>query len=195
MAASLDELYERDFYAWTRDQARALRRLAETRPNAAVDLPHLIEEVEGLGKSERNAVRSHLRTIIEHCLKLACSPASEPRAGWTLTIGRTRTAIEERLTPTLRRGLRTSLPRLYDQARKDTALELRLFGEPEAAHAAAGALPVDARRAAAGGLVSGEEAIGLVEVGKRSASAVRGYSGTERAADLGPTGPEAWTAS
>jgi hypothetical protein len=135
MAASLDDLYERDFYAWTRRQARALRRLAETRPNVSLDLPHLIEEVEDLGKSERNAARSHLRTIIEHCLKLACSPASEPRAGWTLTIGRTRTAIEDRLTPTLRRGLRTNLSRLYDQARKDTALELRLFGEPEAADA------------------------------------------------------------
>ncbi len=71
MAASLDDLYEQDFYAWTRDQARALRRLAETRPNVAIDLTHLIEEVEGLGKSERDAARSYLRTIIEHCLKVA----------------------------------------------------------------------------------------------------------------------------
>ena len=91
MAASLDDLYERGFCTWTRDQARALRRLAETRPRVSLDPTHLIEEVEGLGNSERNAVRSHLRTIIEDCLKLACSPATEPRAGWTSTVGRTRT--------------------------------------------------------------------------------------------------------
>ncbi len=91
MAASLGDLYERDFYAWTRDQARALRRLKETRPNVAIDLTHLILEVEDLGKSERDAVRSYLRTIIEHRLKLAYSPPTEPLAGWTSTIGRART--------------------------------------------------------------------------------------------------------
>jgi hypothetical protein len=133
MAASLDDLYERDFYAWTRDQARALRRLAETRPNVSLDLPHLIEEVEGLGNSERDTVRSHLRTIIAHCLKLAYSPAVEPRAGWMSTVGRARDELEDKLTPTLRRHLRAGLPRLYGQARRTAGRDFRLFGEAEAA--------------------------------------------------------------
>ncbi len=135
MAASLDDLYEQDFYAWTRDQARALRRLKETRPNVAIDLAHLILEVEDLGKSERDAVRSYLRTIIEHCLKLAYSPATEPRTGWMSTIGRTRTALEDKLAPSLRRDHKASLGRLYDQARRDAARDFRLFGEPDAADA------------------------------------------------------------
>ena len=135
MATNPAELYEEDFYAWTRDQAKALRRLRATRPNVELDLDHLIEEVEDLGKSERDAVRSQLRRIIEHCLKLEHSPAREPRAGWQETVTRARTELEDKLTPTLRRGLPRQLPRLYAQARRDTTASLRRFGEGEAAEA------------------------------------------------------------
>jgi hypothetical protein len=45
MATRPEELYERDFYAWTRNQAKALLRLAEARPNESLDFAHLIEEV------------------------------------------------------------------------------------------------------------------------------------------------------
>lgn len=135
MATRAEELYEEDFYAWTRDQVRELRRLAATHPNAALDFPHLIEEVADLGKSERDAVRSALRRIIEHCLKLKYSPAQEPRAGWHETVTRARTELEDKLTPTLRRGLPRQLPRLYGQARRIAHQSLRLHGEPAAAEA------------------------------------------------------------
>jgi hypothetical protein len=127
------ELYERDFVAWTRAQVRALRRLARSRPNEHLDFSHLIEEIDDLGKGERDTVRSHVRTIIEHCLKLQHSAAADPRAGWMSTVGRTRTALEDKLSRSLRRDLRAQLPRLYHQARRDAARELALFGEPEAA--------------------------------------------------------------
>jgi hypothetical protein len=45
MASRVHDLYRDDFHAWTRDQAAALRRLAESRPNADVDWANLIEEV------------------------------------------------------------------------------------------------------------------------------------------------------
>lgn len=135
MATRLEQLYEEDFYAWTRDQAKALRRLRSTRPNVELDLNHLIEEVEDLGTNQRDAVRSAVRRIIEHCLKLEYSPARDPRAGWHETILRARTELEDKLTPTLRRGLPRRLPRLYAQARRDTAAALRLYGEREAAEA------------------------------------------------------------
>ena len=60
MATRPARLYESDFYAWTGDQARALRRLAATRPNADLDLEHLIEEVADLGVSERDAIHSQV---------------------------------------------------------------------------------------------------------------------------------------
>ncbi len=133
MATELEDLYERDFYAWTRRQAKALRALAKTRPNVPVDWRHLIDEVEDLGRSELRAVESFLVTILEHLLKLACSPAVEPRRGWKLTVGRTRRELADRLTPTLRRRLRRDLPRHYARTRRRTAMILRLHGEAEAA--------------------------------------------------------------
>jgi hypothetical protein len=58
---------------------KALRRLAQARPNEAIDFAHLIDEVQDLGKGQLDAVRSHARTIVEHCLKLEHSGAREPR--------------------------------------------------------------------------------------------------------------------
>ena len=43
MATRPDELYEEDFYAWTRHQARELRRLRALRLNTSLDLAHLAE--------------------------------------------------------------------------------------------------------------------------------------------------------
>jgi Domain of unknown function DUF29 len=135
MATQPERLYDEDFYAWTRDQAKALRRLAATRPNIEIDFEHLIEEVADLGKSERFAVRSQLRRIIEHSLKLAWSPAREPRPGWHETIIDARTTLDDKLSPTLRRDLRRNLDQLYAQARRNAEGALRAHGEHEAADA------------------------------------------------------------
>ncbi len=131
--SDLERLYEEDFYAWTRAQARALRQLARTRPNVPVDWKHLVEEVEDLGRSELHAVRSHLVVVLEHLLKLQASTADAPRRGWMLTVQRARSELEERLTPSLRRHLRAALPRLYTRARRDARFALELHGEHEAA--------------------------------------------------------------
>jgi len=73
MAKLLDRLYATDYYAWTREQAAALRRLAASRADLPLDLDHLAEEVAGLGKSERRAARSQMRRLLEHLLKLHSS--------------------------------------------------------------------------------------------------------------------------
>lgn len=135
MATRLQRLYEEDFVAWTEDQAAALRRLAELRPNDELDLEHLSEEVENLGAARRKAVRSQVRRILEHFLKLGHSPTAEPRAGWYESILDARNELRDDLTPTLRRDLETSLPMLYEQARRDAATRLRLHGETAAADA------------------------------------------------------------
>ena len=59
-------LYETDFYAWTQRQADLLR--AETFEE--VDWRNLIEEIETLGRSEKNEVQSRLIVLIMHLLKL-----------------------------------------------------------------------------------------------------------------------------
>ena len=67
-------LYQTDYYAWTKEQAAALRAMAVARVNSTLDLENLAEEVESLGRSDLATVRSQLRRIIEHLLKLEHSP-------------------------------------------------------------------------------------------------------------------------
>lgn len=108
---SRDDLYERDFYAWTRAQVRALEKLAATRPNLELDLPHLIEEVRDLGASERDAVRSQLRRNLVHLLKLRYSPAREPRPGWVATVAEARAELADKLSRAQPRAPSASGPR------------------------------------------------------------------------------------
>jgi Domain of unknown function DUF29 len=44
-------LYQTDYYAWTRDQAAKLRAMTARGVNSTLDLEHLAEEVESLGRS------------------------------------------------------------------------------------------------------------------------------------------------
>lgn len=46
----MHSLYETDFYAWTQEQAKLLRKGQWNE----LDLPNLIEEIESLGKQDKN---------------------------------------------------------------------------------------------------------------------------------------------
>lgn len=124
-----DDLYETDFYEWTKVQADGLRLIARERPNLPLDLPRLIEEVEDLGKSERDAVFSYIERVIEHCLKLEYSLSRESRAGWRRSITGARARIENRMSPSIRRQAERALPKLYRIGRKLAAEELQAYAE------------------------------------------------------------------
>lgn len=102
--------------------------------------------MQDLGKSERGAVRRHVRTIIEHLLKLEHSAAHEPRAGWIIRVTHARIALQDKLTPSLRRGLAAQLDRLHAQARQQGAVALRVHGEAEAADALPAERPYTAQQ-------------------------------------------------
>jgi hypothetical protein len=123
--------YEDDFYAWTQYQAGVLRTLPTA--DNRFDREHLAEEIEDLGKSERDAVRSQVRRILVHFLKLACSPAREPRFGWRGSIVDARAQLRDKLSSSLRRDANNVLARLYADAHKQAALELQEYGEHDAA--------------------------------------------------------------
>ena len=59
-------LYDTDFYAWVQDQAALLaaRRFEE------LDLPHLVEELQLMGSSERGELANRLSVLLAHLLKL-----------------------------------------------------------------------------------------------------------------------------
>ena len=86
-------------------------------------------------------MRSRVRTIIEHLLKLEHSPATDPRLGWRSTIRAQRTDLLDDVTPSLRRDLLDELAELYARARHDADGSLRDHGEHAAADALPGACP------------------------------------------------------
>jgi len=125
--------YDDDFFAWTQHQAAVLRSLpvADNR----FDRENVAEEIEALGRSERDTVRSQVRRILEHLLKLEHSPAQAPRFGWMGSIVDARAALLDRITESLRQDLREVLPRLCRSARRRAELSLKQAHEPEAASA------------------------------------------------------------
>ena len=66
MATDLKTLYERDFYAWSRHQARELRRLKALRPNTDLDLDYLALEIRDLGSEQLFAIQRQTVRLIEH---------------------------------------------------------------------------------------------------------------------------------
>jgi hypothetical protein len=123
--------YEDDFYAWTQHQAEVLRTMPVS--DNRFDREHVAEEIEDLGKSERDAVRSQIRRIIEHLLKLAHSPAEQPRVSWMETIDDARETLSDKLTATLRRDVEGGLEKLYAEGRRRAARALIRHGEPDVA--------------------------------------------------------------
>jgi len=85
-------LYGEDFYAWTQQQAALLRRL----PSAGneLDLEHLAEEIENLGRSDLRVAQS----LCEHFLKLEYSGLTEPANHWCDKIVEWRVQLEKILT-------------------------------------------------------------------------------------------------
>ena len=141
MATRPEQLYEEDFYAWTRDQAAALRRLADQRWNGPLDLLHLAEEVEDLGSEQQWAVESQLERIIEHLLKLEHSPSAGPRRQWMISVNNARGEVGRRLTPTIRNHVEPALSDLYRRSRRNAELSLLDHKEADAARALPAACP------------------------------------------------------
>ncbi len=102
--------YERDFYQWTCDQADLLRsgRLA------ALDVEHLVEELESMGARERRELTNRLKVLIAHLLKWQCQPQQRSRS-WDATILEQRLSLQDLLddNPSLRPILDDQLRRAY----------------------------------------------------------------------------------
>lgn len=128
------DLYEKDFYLWTRDQADALRAEACRRAPGSntVDWEQVAEEIEDMGKSDLRECFSRVETIIEHLFKLAWSRQEVPLGGWRSTILRERSALELVLTPSLRPKVEQSLVQRHQRALR-LAQDAFAQNEPDAA--------------------------------------------------------------
>ncbi len=66
----VSSLYDKDFYAWTQEQASLL----QSRQWSQLDLPNLIEEIESLGRQERRELINRLSVLMAHLLKWQYQP-------------------------------------------------------------------------------------------------------------------------
>ena len=118
-----EKLYDEDFALWTAETARLLRegRFVE------IDIEHLAEEIEDMGKSQHRELLSRLTVIIQHLLNWQCQPAKRSRS-WQSTVTVQRTELERLFeqSPSLRRTLPRSVARVYRDAVRQASIETGL---------------------------------------------------------------------
>ncbi len=121
-------LYDRDFFAWTREQAALLRagKISEA------DLENIAEEIESMGKTEKRELTSRLTVLLLHLAKWHFQPGSRGRS-WRLSIEGQRLDIADRLednpslTPLLTEFLGHAWRRASLEAQKETGLDASTF--------------------------------------------------------------------
>lgn len=103
-------LYETDFYAWTQQQAALVRdgRWED------VDRSNLIEEIESLGKQQRQELRNRLGVLLGHLLKWQFQPNARSRS-WLSTLRLQRLEITDLLddNPSLKPYVEEAIDRAY----------------------------------------------------------------------------------
>jgi Domain of unknown function DUF29 len=116
----VNDLYETDFYAWTKEQARLLR---EKRWDD-LDLVNLVDEVESVGGSEKRDIRNRLTKLFAHLLKWKHQPGHRG-ASWRATIRDQRRELAEIVhdSPSLRSYLDRQVKERYLSGRLEAAEE------------------------------------------------------------------------
>ena len=122
-------LYDRDFWAWTEEQAGALRR----RDFGAIDWDNLIEEVETLGRSERSAWTSNCMQAVAHLLKIEHYRSVEDLNHWRREVGGYRRAMHRKLQQNL--GMKGRLSEMLAEAwrhgRAEAVADMAEYDSPE----------------------------------------------------------------
>ncbi|MBG1264105.1 DUF29 domain-containing protein [Nostoc commune] len=83
------QLYETDFYGWTQQQANLLKAQQWNQ----LDTINLIEEIETLGRRERQELRNRLGVLLGHLLKWQFQPEKRSNS-WLSTIREQRVQIK-----------------------------------------------------------------------------------------------------
>ena len=119
------ELYDQDLYAWTQEQAALLQAGCFDR----LDIPHLMEELQLMGGSERGELANRLIVLLTHLLKLHVAAQHLPMDLQRAGVGWHRTCRTQRLhlakvlrrNPSLHRIMPDELPDAYEIARVEAA--------------------------------------------------------------------------
>ena len=111
---ALKQLYELDDSQWLGETVSLLKN----HQFSQLDLEHLIEELEDLGKEKKNAVASLLEQVIRHLLLLQywTKEAEYDTIHWQEEIYNFRTQLKRKMTTNLRNYLEEELNSIYQDA-------------------------------------------------------------------------------
>lgn len=127
MEATLN-LYDRDFFAWTKEQAKFIKAKSFDK----LDIKHLFEEVESMCASEVRELENRLEVLLMHLLKWVYQPNLRSNS-WKYTIKEQRKRIATRLRkmPSLKAQLDDIFIESYEiaiyEAVKETGLDEDTF--------------------------------------------------------------------
>jgi Domain of unknown function DUF29 len=124
-------LYNLDYHLWILNTAEALK----AQNFSALDLEHLLDEILALSRREKKRLKSLLRRLIEHLLKLQYWDAERDRnqQHWKAEITNFRKQIKDELedSPSLKSYLREIFSEAYEDGRElasmRSGLSLDLF--------------------------------------------------------------------
>jgi len=116
-------LYDRDFYAWSREQAELLRagKLADA------DIEHIAEEIDSMGRTEKRELISRLTVLLLHLLKWRHQPGKRGPS-WEASVRVQRYGVEDHLddNPSLKPLLQQALASAYRKATLEAVAETGL---------------------------------------------------------------------
>ena len=109
---AIDQIYETDFYQWTREQSQALREQNLKK----LDWENLIEEIEAWGRSDYQAVVSLLTRIMQHRLKIDYANKPECNRHWQAEIKAFSNTFKRRYSPSMKPKLEAEWQGIYSDA-------------------------------------------------------------------------------
>lgn len=112
----MKNLYDTDFNLWINKTVTALKN----KNMETIDWDNLIEEIEDMGRSQKNALESYLQRLIEHILKLQYWEEEKVRCyrGWRSEVVNFRKRIKRILkkNPSLNNYLKEQYREIYQDA-------------------------------------------------------------------------------
>jgi hypothetical protein len=114
MVTSSTQTYDQDFALWVEENIALLK----AKNYDAVDWENLIEEVEGLTRSDKRELENRLITLFEHALKRRYVSLPDCYRGWDVTLKRTQKQLRRVLkdSPSLRNYFVSIIEECYRDA-------------------------------------------------------------------------------
>jgi len=121
---SKSNLYDVDFYKWTKTQATLLKK----KQVSELDLNNLREEIESLGKNDKRSLRSQTTRLLMHLLKKKYQPEKDTSNSWDNSITDASREIKYLIkdSPSLKNELKKVFLEAYEDSREDASRETKM---------------------------------------------------------------------